>query len=307
MVCSHLNPPGRCKEKKTQNGECITRKLRRKPSDPYTKFASYYDAIYNQIVDYETQTTYIEKILDNFSKRKIESILDVACGTGNHTFIFAKRGYQATGIDLSSDMIAVAKGKLQTSKERAVNLPEFYEMDMRDIRFQRDESGKKFDAAIVMFGGFGYLLESEDVIRFFNSAKRNLEKEGLLLLEFWQTTGVHSQASTKPGYLSWVRAEDGDRVIIRLDTNKYDAQSSTSQVLFDFYVLDKEKRQLIDSFSETHVLKPYSISGMRNLLERSGFDVLGFYKASATSAGEIQNAELTDFRVLAVARNNQES
>ncbi len=267
-------------------------------SDHYTKFALYYDAIYNEIVDYDAQANYIEKIFEKFHMEKVSSVLDIGCGTGNYTFLFAKRGYKTTGIDISADMIKIAKGKAQSVKE--TKLPEFYEMDMRDIRL---DSGKKrkFDVATVLFGGFGYLLGYTDVNRCFNSVRKNLNKDGLLIFEFWHISGVLPQSSTKSGYLSWVKVEDGDRVIIRLDASKYDPQSNTIRVLFDFYVLDKNATKLLDSFSESHVLKTYSISEMRNLLEQSGFEALGFFKEAAGPSGQIEDAEQSSFRVLAVS------
>ncbi|HIH44087.1 MAG TPA: methyltransferase domain-containing protein [Candidatus Methanoperedenaceae archaeon] len=38
-------------------------------------------------------------------------ILDVATGTGKQAFAFAKKGYDVTGVDLSEDMLRVAKKK----------------------------------------------------------------------------------------------------------------------------------------------------------------------------------------------------
>lgn len=272
-------------------------------TDRYTKFASYYDAIYDEIVDYESQADWIEKIFDIFHNGKIKSILDIGCGTGNYTFAFAKRDHKVTGIDISADMIREAKGKMRPSKNgKKANLPKFYQMDMRNIRFE--SKGTEYDAATLMFGGFGYLLEYSDVTKFLNSAKRNLKKNGLLVFEFWHASGVHPQASTKSGHLSWVKVEHDNQEIVRLDASKYDSQTNSLHVLFDFYVLDKDQRQLVDWFSEKHILKVYSISEVRNLLERSGFDALGFFKDSPSPAGEVQNAEQSDFRVLAVARNN---
>jgi ubiquinone/menaquinone biosynthesis C-methylase UbiE len=38
-------------------------------------------------------------------------VLDAATGTGNQALAFARRGYEVTGIDLSQEMIRVARGK----------------------------------------------------------------------------------------------------------------------------------------------------------------------------------------------------
>ncbi|MEM5776196.1 MAG: methyltransferase domain-containing protein, partial [Anaerolineaceae bacterium] len=50
----------------------------------------------------------------DFIERKFELkpgmlILDAGCGTGRHSLEFARRGYHVTGVDLSGQMLAVAK------------------------------------------------------------------------------------------------------------------------------------------------------------------------------------------------------
>src|SRR3989442_14710972 len=78
----------------------------------YTRMARYYDIIYSKIVDYSSQADYLERIIAKHKDQKRPgSILDVACGTGNYTFIFAERGWKATGIDISNEMIRIATEK----------------------------------------------------------------------------------------------------------------------------------------------------------------------------------------------------
>lgn len=257
----------------------------------YTKLAKYYDAIYNHIVDYESQTSNLEKIFHDFRGR-VRTILDVGCGTGNFTLIFAKRGYRTTGIDLSEDMIKVAKGKHRSSKAN----PEFLRMDMRDIRLNA-----KYDAAIAPFGGFSYLLKHEDVLEFFTSVKQRLNQDGLLIFEFWHVSGLRPESSSKNGYTSFVKAKFGHNIIIRLDTNKYDPITDICHLTFDTYILNPKTKRLSDSFSETHLLKAYSISEMRHLLEENGFNVLGFYEDSLGISKKMEPARQSSFRVLAVA------
>jgi SAM-dependent methyltransferase len=253
--------------------------------------ADYYDEIYARLVDYRSQIAFLERIFKKFQKGKVKSILDVACGTGNFTLLFAKRGYKAAGIDLSRDMIRVAKGKRETKETKT----EFFQMDMRDIRLK-----ETFDATTVLFGGFGYLLSHEDVKRFLRSVKARLNKNGLLLFEFWHVSGVLPEASSESGYLSWDRAKVDGKLIIRLNENKYDPRENICRMSFEFYVLDTKARILLDSFSETHRLKVYSISEIANLLEQNGFRALGFFE-SLHASGKMEPAKQSSFRILCVA------
>lgn len=47
------------------------------------------------------------------------SLLDVGCGTGRHTTILSKQGYNVTGIDLDRDFLVAAKIKLKREKQGA--------------------------------------------------------------------------------------------------------------------------------------------------------------------------------------------
>ena len=76
--------------------------------ESYTDFAYIYDKLIDQ--DYEKWADYIEEI---FKKHGVKPnlVLDLGCGTGSITNILAKRGYDMIGVDLSPDMLNVARDK----------------------------------------------------------------------------------------------------------------------------------------------------------------------------------------------------
>ncbi len=256
--------------------------------------AYYYDEVYSDIVDYERQTRFLEKIFKKHLGRRPKTILDIACGTGNYTFVFAKHGYNTTGIDISEAMLKVARKKAADGDN-----PRFYKMDMRRIRLS-----ERFDVATVLFGGFGYLERESDVELFFGRVPKHLSGRGLLMFEFWQNSAVLPAATGKSGMKSWDRTETSARSIIRLNLSRYDPHSNVLDVRFDFYVMDRKTKEVIDEFSETHRVKTYSISHMRTLLERNGLKALAFYDADLARAekGEVRPASFSTFRVMAVAR-----
>jgi ubiquinone/menaquinone biosynthesis C-methylase UbiE len=253
--------------------------------------ATYYDTIYSKLVDYESQADYLEQI---FAKHgKVKSILDVASGTGNYTLIFARRGYAMTGLDLSDEMLKVARKKAGSAKN-----PQFFKMDMRHIRLP-----DRHDAVTVLFGGFGYLHDYQDVEKFLRGARSHLNRGGLLVFEFWQNSGINAAATSPSGHTSVDRIEDGDKLIIRVHLSKYDPMTNIHNINFDHYILDMKGKKLLDTFSETHLLKTYTISQIRELLKRSGFESLGFYNGgTGNTENPLTDASFSTFRVLAVAR-----
>jgi demethylmenaquinone methyltransferase/2-methoxy-6-polyprenyl-1,4-benzoquinol methylase len=55
-------------------------------------------------------------VVDFTAAARDERVLDVATGTGQQAFVFGKRGYDVVGVDLSADMLRIAreKNKYQT-------------------------------------------------------------------------------------------------------------------------------------------------------------------------------------------------
>jgi SAM-dependent methyltransferase len=264
-----------------------------KSQKSYAKLSEYYDAIYNNLVDYESQTSYLEKIFRKFHKGQVRSILDVGCGTGNFTFVFAKRDYHVTGIDISRCMIDIAKRKKILSSKKK---PDFFRMDMRNIQLP-----EKYDVATVLFGGFGYLLNHDDVLKFFTGIKRNLNKCGLLIFEFWHVSGLRPESSSEQGFTSFQKVRHGNNLIIRLDRNKYNPATNICTLSFDAFVISPKTKALIDMFSETHRLRVYAIHEIRKLLEDNDFSVIGFFEDSLGRSPRIEDARQSSFRVLAVA------
>ncbi len=254
--------------------------------------ARYYDMIYHELVDYKGECDYIEKIWRRHSGRELKSVLDIGCGTGNHAFILARRGHSVTGIDRSREMLNVAR---QKARGLTIN-PVFFKMDMRQIKLDRT-----FDAAVGLFGGFGYLLKDRDV-KSFLSAVRGHIPDGLLIYEFWQSSAVRPEASSPRGHNTWDRIRDKrkNRLLIRLNKSRYDPETKILTVIFETYVLETKKRKLIDSFSESHQARTYSISEMKRSLTASGFTPLAFYHGDLGSKA-LKPAKPLTFRVTCVA------
>jgi predicted TPR repeat methyltransferase len=62
-------------------------------------YADQYDLLYGE-KDYDAECDLLEQVFHRYSKGPIQSILDLGCGTGNHSILLARRGYQENGVDL---------------------------------------------------------------------------------------------------------------------------------------------------------------------------------------------------------------
>lgn len=75
----------------------------------YSEFAYSYD-ILMQNVDYQKRTDYIYSLFEKFD-RAPTLMLDLACGTGEFSNRFANKGVSVIGVDISYDMLSIAREK----------------------------------------------------------------------------------------------------------------------------------------------------------------------------------------------------
>lgn len=109
---------------------------------------------YDQNVFAQNTAAEVDFFLKIFPLSPGASILDVGCGTGRHCIELAKRGYRATGVDLSPGMLEVARAKAAGAGVEV----EFVEADATQF-----ELGKTFDAGLCLCeGGFGLIGPGED-------------------------------------------------------------------------------------------------------------------------------------------------
>jgi len=74
--------------------------------------------------------------------------LDVCCGTGDIAFALARRGAEATGLDFSGPMLAIAAAKSPADPPAASRQPQFVEGDAQQLPFPENS----FDILTVGYG-----------------------------------------------------------------------------------------------------------------------------------------------------------
>jgi len=134
----------------------------------YSALAEVYEAMYGTFIDYEEEYNFYAGILSKYNKL---NLLEIGSGTGKLAAYFEENDYEYYGLDLSEEMIAIAKKSLPESK--------FIKGDMRTFEL------KNFvDSVIITGRTISYLLENEDIISTFKSIYKNLKSGGILSFDF---------------------------------------------------------------------------------------------------------------------------
>lgn len=104
------------------------------------------------------------------------SVLDLACGSGRHSILLAKQGFNVTGVDLSERLLSEA---VKSAKAEGLCI-KFIKSDIRD--FQTEE---KFDCILNLFTSFGYFETDEENFLVFEKAFNFLAKKGYFVLDYF--------------------------------------------------------------------------------------------------------------------------
>lgn len=112
----------------------------------------------------------VDFLIDQLKLQGNERILNLACGYGRHSLELARRGYDVTGIDITSEYIKYATE--QTKKECLK--AKFLCMDIREVNVK-----EKFDVVINMAdGAIGYLENDTENMKIFEVVSNALKKGG---------------------------------------------------------------------------------------------------------------------------------
>jgi len=240
---------------------------------PFSEFAAHYDDFMLKCVDYDYWVKYIGKIFKTF-KVKPKTILDLACGTGIPTLLFAKKGFRMIGIDFSQAMLDVLQKKINGYDITT------YRADIRDFTIPAP-----VDAAICLYDSLNYLLTGDDLKRCFQCVRTALKKTGLFVFDMNTSYGL----SAFWGNRETIR-EAGN--IHSIWQNTFDEKTEISTLHLTCY--DKNGNH---SFEEIHQERGYQLPYLETLLHDSGFPEVKFYHHGTFSPP----TEIT-VRVMVVAR-----
>lgn len=221
----------------------------------YEKLAEIYDYLVAG-VDYDEWLDYIEQILNRYGYRA-KRVVDLACGTGNTVLPFARRGYEAIGVDIAPAMLALARQKAEGEGLRA----DFLEQDMRELCLPGPA-----DLFTCYHDGLNYITESAGLKQVLEKVFHYLKPEGLFIFDLVVVNKLKGAGGDTTFF------DDTDLSLV-WDSN-YDKERDIWEVTLTGFV---RKGDLYEKFTEVHREKHYAREEIEPLLAAAGFELLDIF------------------------------
>jgi len=243
----------------------------------YRQFASVYDRLMEEM-PYAEWLSFARRCWEQYGMPA--TVADLGCGTGNIAIPLAKAGFTVFGIDLSADMLSVARSKWESSsgagliRSREPGSIRWLQQDMRDW-----ELPHPVDAAISFCDSLNYLTEKPDISAVFQRTFAGLAPGGLFLFDVHAPRQLARYAEEQPFVLD-------ERDIAYIWTCEYDAERMEIEHDLTFFVREDEReggeggkqpQALYRRFEESHVQRAYDPDWLSAELAAAGFELLHLF------------------------------
>lgn len=236
--------------------------------EQYTGFAQVYDMFMDN-VPYDKWAAYLIGLLRNCKVKASDGckplVCELGCGTGKVTRRLRDAGYDMIGIDISDEMLQIAREKEAEDDDSILYLKQ----DMREFELYGTVA-----AVVSICDSMNYITDPEDMLKVFGLVNNYLDPGGVFIFDL-----------NTPYYYSRVL---GERTICEnrdegsfIWDNYYDSESRINEFDMTIYYESKAAggRGLYTRCEETHFQRAYGCAEIRRLLKKAGLETLHVYDA----------------------------
>lgn len=210
----------------------------------YRFLAQYYDKFSNKDCDYKRWSQYLFVLADKFG---VQTVADIACGTGKMTVLLSKNGYKTVGVDVSEEMLSVAQSKPCKAT--------FVCQDMCKLHLPN-----KVDMITCVNDGANY-VKQDCLSAFFATVADNLRDGGVFAFD---TSSCHKYQNVLSNNVFFVDEKD---VTLLWRNSLVD---NVNKMELTFFVKDGKNYTRLD---ETHTQYVHTVKEVQNALDLAGFDL----------------------------------
>lgn len=217
----------------------------------YQRSAAVYDAYHGSRFDYAALAGRVHEIIAVQVPKSEATLLEVACGTGAF-LVHLRRWYAVEGVDLSPEMLAVARTKLPDVPLHQADMIEF-------------DLGRRFGAVVCLFSSIGYAKTTERLRRTAANLARHTRPGGIVLVGAW-----FAPEDWEDGR---VTADLTDHDGVQIARMTQSGQTGTVSTLDMHWLVSRPSLPGIEHFSERHEMGLFTVQEYRNSLTAAGLTV----------------------------------
>lgn len=246
----------------------------------YDLLAPFYDEV-NKDISYSDWADFIESIIAKHYNGTPELVLDLGCGTGRMTLELARRGYDMTGVDISPEMLDIARESAEA--EGLSDKMLWLCQDMTEF-----ELYGTVDLTVSCLDCINHLTTRASLDKCLSLVHNYLIPNGLFIFD------INGKRKFEEIYSdnSYVMEEGGSVCIWQ---NYYNA----SRGICDFYitVFKEGEDGRYERYDDVQREKMYTLRSIRTALGKAGFEFVG-----AFSDFDLNEADDSDERIYIVAK-----
>ena len=228
-------------------------------SEQYSSLAEVYDLL-NIGCDYSAYAKFLGNEISKNQAVNTKLVLDLACGTGKLTLLLRNLGYDMTGIDISEEMLSIAR---EECRKKEISDVLWLCQDMSDF-----ELYGTVDACVCCLDSINYLTRLSDVKRCFELIYNYLVPDGIFIFDvntphrFKNVYGNNDYILENSGALcAW--------------QNEYNERSKLCR--FYLSIFTENENGTYTRKDEIQTEKCYSKKQLEKALIDTGFEILGVY------------------------------
>lgn len=267
----------------------------------YTGFAQVYD-IFMDNVPYDEWTNYLVGLLKEYGRHS-GLVLELGCGTGSITRRLAAKGYDMIGIDISEEMLEIARDseynrdfdyaedciKADELKERSNIL--YLQQDMREFELYGTVS-----AVVSICDSMNYITSEEDLLKVFQLVNNYLDTGGIFIFDmntvhkYKDILGDNTIAENREDCsFIWDNYYYEDKMINEYDVTIFvkvdeevedELEADEKETQNEDYEKNRDSSiSLYEKYEEVHYQKAYTIDTVIRLIEKAGMEFVTVYDA----------------------------
>lgn len=223
----------------------------------YSQLAFFYDT-FMQHAPYDQWVNFTQNIFKRYDK-KVQTITDLGCGTGEITLRLASLNYEMTGIDYSPEMLAVADQKMRTLNKSV----HWLRQDLRQL----SNFGRQ-DAMISYCDVINYIPQRTDLQNIFKQIYDRLSDKGILIFD------VHAINYAQHFLMNEKFAEVTDDLSYIWFCHEGDQRG---EMFHELTFFAKNDRGTYERYTEVHQQRTYEETIYEQLLNNCGFRQVDIY------------------------------